>query len=86
MNIMDTSLALLGSIRPTRQLLRDGAPIQLTAKAFDTLVVLVANHGLTVIKDELMDAVWGDTAVEENNLTQQISALRKALGQGRTRA
>ena len=66
----------------TRQLLRDGESVQLTAKAFDTLVVLVANHGSTVSKDELMDAVWGDTAVEENNLTQQISALRKALGQG----
>ena len=68
--------------RVTRQLLRDGESVRLTAKAFDTLVVLLANHGSTVSKDELMDAVWGNTAVEENNLTQQISALRKALGQG----
>lgn len=65
----------------TRQLLRDGEAVPLTAKAFDTLAVLVARYGSMVSKDDLMDAVWGDTAVEENNLTQQISALRKALGQ-----
>lgn len=64
-----------------RTLLRSGEPVRLTAKAFDTLLVLVGHHGLTITKSELMNAVWADSAVEENNLTQQISALRKALGE-----
>ena len=66
----------------TRQLFRDGVSLQLTSKAFDTLAVLLANQGATVLKNDLMNAVWDDTAVEENNLTQQISALRKVLGEG----
>src|SRR5437867_5289736 len=64
-----------------RQLFRDGAPVQLTSKAFDTLAMLLAHDGATVLKAELMNAIWPETAVEENNLTQQISALRKALGE-----
>jgi DNA-binding winged helix-turn-helix (wHTH) protein/TolB-like protein len=64
-----------------RVLLRDGAPIQLTAKAFDTLLFLIRHQGATVTKAELMNAIWRDAAVEENNLTQQISALRRALGE-----
>jgi len=64
-----------------RQLSRGGVPIPLTSKAFDTLVSLVKNYGDTVSKKDLMDSVWGETAVEENNLTQQISILRKALGE-----
>jgi len=61
-------------------LLRDGAPLPLTPKAIETLMVLVQNSGHTVDKDELMQSVWPDTVVEENNLTQSVSALRKALG------
>jgi len=61
-------------------LIRDGAPLPLTAKALETLQVLVENSGHLVDKDELMSAVWPDTVVEENNLTQSVSALRKALG------
>jgi DNA-binding winged helix-turn-helix (wHTH) protein/TolB-like protein len=64
-----------------RKLLRDGLPVQLTAKAFDTLLFLIRNQGSTVTKAELMNAVWRDAAVEENNLTQQISALRRVLGE-----
>ena len=64
-----------------RQLFKNRAPLQLTAKAFDTLAALMAAHGETMSKAELMDAVWPETAVEENNLTQQISALRKAFGE-----
>src|SRR4051794_15254208 len=64
-----------------RQLRRDGVALQLTAKAFDTLAALIANHGVTLTKTELMNSVWGETAVEENNLTQQISTLRRALGE-----
>ncbi|HXG67949.1 MAG TPA: transcriptional regulator [Blastocatellia bacterium] len=67
---------------PTSRLLRrDGEVVPLKPKVFDTLLLLVANHGQVVSKDRLMEAVWPDTAVEENNLTQNISALRKALGE-----
>ena len=66
-----------------RRLLRDGEIISLTPKAFDTLLVLIENSGRVVEKDDLMDKVWAGLAVEENNLTQNISALRKALGERR---
>ena len=62
-----------------RQLLREGAPVQLPAKAFETLLLLVANHERAVTKDELMKAVWPDTFVSEDSLTQSISTLRRAL-------
>jgi serine/threonine-protein kinase len=64
-----------------RQLSRDGKVLPLTSKAFAALLILVQQRGKTVTKEELMNAVWFDTAVEENNLTQQISTLRKALGE-----
>lgn len=64
-----------------RQLSRGGKVLPLTSKAFATLLILVGRQGETVTKEELMTAVWFDTAVEENNLTQQISTLRKALGE-----
>lgn len=64
-----------------RQLLQDGVPVQLTSKAFDTLLFLIRHQGKTVTKSELMNAVWSDSAVEENNLTQQISTLRRVLGE-----
>ena len=62
---------------------RHGAPVPLTPKAFDTLVYLVEHAGAVLRKDELMRAVWADTAVEENNLNQNISILRRALGEER---
>ncbi len=65
----------------SRFLLRGGAPVQLTPKAFDILLVFIQNSGHVLDKDELMKAVWPDTVVEENNLTRNISALRKALGE-----
>ncbi|HEY6293334.1 MAG TPA: tetratricopeptide repeat protein [Terriglobia bacterium] len=55
--------------------------VPLTPKAFDTLLALVETPGHILEKDDLMKRVWPDTIVEENNLTQNISALRKALGQ-----
>src|SRR6516225_2436663 len=64
-----------------RRLVCEGRPIPLTGKAFETLRVLVERHGSLVSKRELMDAVWPETAVEENNLDRNISALRKALGE-----
>jgi serine/threonine-protein kinase len=62
---------------------RDGATVPLAAKAFETLSYLVEHAGSVVDKDELMRAVWPDTAVEENNLTQNISQLRRLFGEGR---
>ena len=64
-----------------RLLLRDGEPVPLTSKSLDTLLVLVEHRGQVVNKEELMNKLWPDTAVEENNLTQQISVLRKTLGE-----
>ena len=67
-----------------RRLLREGEAVPLTLKAFDLLQVLVENQGHLLQKEELIRRVWPDAAVEENNLTVTISALRKALGEGPT--
>jgi eukaryotic-like serine/threonine-protein kinase len=53
--------------------------VPLTPKAFDVLLFLAQNPNRLITKDELLKAVWGDTFVEEGNLTQYISHLRKAL-------
>jgi TolB-like protein/DNA-binding winged helix-turn-helix (wHTH) protein/Tfp pilus assembly protein PilF len=66
-----------------RRLLRDGEPIKLTPKAFDLLLLLVEERGRTVEKNELLEKIWPGTAVEENNLNQNITALRKSLGDSR---
>lgn len=58
-----------------------GAPVHITAKAFDTLCCLLAHRDRVVGKDELLATVWAGRVVEENNLTQAISALRRALGE-----
>jgi eukaryotic-like serine/threonine-protein kinase len=63
-----------------RVLLRNDCPIPLQPKAFDTLLMLVRNSEKLVLKDELLNAVWADTFVQESNLTQNIFVLRKALG------
>ncbi len=61
-------------------LIRQGQPVPLPPKALETLGVLLRYHGHVVPKDELMQEVWPDTFVEEGNLTQAISILRRALG------
>ena len=63
-----------------RLLLRNTQVIHLTPKVFDTLVALVQNSGRLLPKRELLELIWPDSVVEENNLTQAISAIRKALG------
>ncbi len=63
-----------------RRFLRQGEPLAVSPKAFEVLTYLVSNPGRVVTKEELLQAVWPDSFVEENNLTQQISFLRKALG------
>jgi TolB-like protein/DNA-binding winged helix-turn-helix (wHTH) protein len=63
-----------------RRLSRADSPVSLTPKAFDVLLFLAQNPNRLVTKEELLQAVWGDAFVEEGNLTQYISHLRKALG------
>src|SRR6266436_120348 len=63
-----------------RTLCRADSPVPLTPKAFDVLLLLVQNPNRLITKEELLQAVWGDTFVEEGNLTQYVSHLRKALG------
>ena len=60
-----------------------GEPIALTAKVFDTLLYLVEHRGEVLDKETLLRAIWPELVVEENNLTQNISTLRQALGETR---
>ena len=70
--VLDTSQHLL---------LREAIPVSLTPKTYDALLVLVQNAGRMLAKDELMKALWPNSFVEESNLTQQISMIRRALGE-----
>ena len=65
-----------------RMLLRERQPVALPPKAFDLLVHLVERHGHLVEKQTLMEALWPDAVVEETNLAYNVSAVRKALGDG----
>jgi len=65
------------------RLLRNGEPVPLTPKAFETLVVLVQRSGHLVEKDELMKLLWPDSFVEESNLNQHVWTLRKTLGENK---
>ena len=67
----------------TREMTRAGETVLLNAKTFDLLQVLVENRGKILSKDELLEIVWPGQFVEENNLTVQMSTLRKALGNGK---
>jgi DNA-binding winged helix-turn-helix (wHTH) protein len=58
-------------------------PVAIGSRALAVLDTLLARHGDLVSKEEVMDAVWPGTAVAENNLTVQISALRRVLDHGR---
>ena len=64
-----------------RVLLRERELVPLTPKAFDILLTLLENDGRIVHKEDLMKKVWPNTFVEEGNLTQNVSLLRKALGE-----
>ena len=65
-----------------RRLLCAGEVVPLRAKVFDTLCILVENHGRLLRKDELMQRLWPDSVVEDNNLDHNISRLRRALQEG----
>ena len=69
---------------PTRELMRVGndgtlTPVSLGSRAADLLLLFLQRPGALVTKNEIMDAVWPNAAVEESNLTVQISALRRAF-------
>ena len=65
-----------------RLLSRNGEVVSITPKAFDLLLALLQQPGHLVEKEALLKAVWPDSFVEENNLADNISRLRKALGEG----
>ena len=65
-----------------RRLLRDNQPVSLTPKAFDLLVVLVESSGHLIEKAEMLKKIWPDSFVEEANLSVNMTALRRALGEG----
>jgi len=68
-------------VRPDeRRLLARGKAVVLGARAFDLLLVLIEHRERVVSKEELLERVWPGVEVEENNLTVQVSALRKVLG------
>jgi DNA-binding winged helix-turn-helix (wHTH) protein/TolB-like protein/Tfp pilus assembly protein PilF len=67
-----------------RVLRRGDELVSLTPKAFDILLTLLENAGRIVNKNDLMKKVWPNTFVEEGNLTQNVSLLRKALGESAT--
>ena len=72
-------------LNPLERLLQArGETLALPPKIFDTLAVLVQNSGHVLSKEELMQKVWPDSFVEENNLAQYMSVLRKLLGENDT--
>src|SRR5947208_14915329 len=65
--------------RVLRQL--DGTTVPLTPRVFETLLYMVEHHDTVLDKERLMEAVWPDSIVEENNLSQNISTLRRIFGE-----
>jgi len=64
-----------------RTLVCDAQPVAITSKVFDTLAILLQNHGRVVDKDDFMRALWPDTIVEESNLHHYVSTVRKVLAE-----
>src|SRR5437773_5257449 len=64
-----------------RLLWRGDASVALTPRVFETLLYMVEHHDTVLDKERLIKAVWPDTIVEENNLTQNISTLRRVFGE-----
>src|SRR5262245_65822782 len=64
-----------------RRLTREGQVMPLTPKVFDTLLLFIENSNLLLTKDEMIGRLWPDSFVEESNLAQNVSMLRRALGE-----
>ena len=73
------------TVDPVRRLLygADGQPIPLKQRVFDTLLFLIEHRGELLEKQTLLDAIWPHVVVEENNLNQAISTLRRVFGETR---
>jgi DNA-binding winged helix-turn-helix (wHTH) protein/pimeloyl-ACP methyl ester carboxylesterase/class 3 adenylate cyclase len=67
-----------------RTLVDEDRPVQLPPRVFDTLVMLVENSGRVLSKERMLEEIWEGSFVEENNLAQNISALRRVLGEDRS--
>jgi len=83
-NRQDKRFYLFGAFRidvTERVLFGERGAVPLTPKVFDTLLLLVENNNHVLGKQELIERIWPDSFVEDNNLAQNISILRKALGQ-----
>src|SRR5687768_851412 len=63
------------------ELTRDSVAVELRPKVYELLMVLIQNRGRLVLKEELLDAVWGDVHVSEGSLNRTIAELRHALGE-----
>ena len=84
MHEIGTSVFGFGSFRldaSERLLVGADGPIQLSPKVFDTLLMLVSNAGRVLSKEKMLAEIWDDSFVEENNLAQNISQLRRVLGE-----
>src|ERR1044072_993846 len=69
------------TLETSERVLRNGdAPVAITPKAFDILLLLVRSEGRLVSKQQLLETIWPDTFVEESTLTQNIFTLRKVIG------
>src|SRR5215472_9481789 len=66
-----------------RLLTREGAPVELGARALDILIALVSRPNEVISKKDLLSQVWPDVTVEESSLRFHIAGLRKALGDGK---
>jgi TolB-like protein/DNA-binding winged helix-turn-helix (wHTH) protein/Flp pilus assembly protein TadD len=68
---------------PVKRLLRrlDGTPVPLTPRVFETLLYMIEHHDSVLDKERIMEAVWPDSIVEENNLAQAIWKLRQVFGE-----
>ncbi len=80
---MKSEIYSFGSFRldvGERDLTDGGRPVTLPPKVFDTLVMLAENAGRVLSKERMMSEIWEDSFVEENNLAQNISQLRRVLG------
>jgi TolB-like protein len=77
---MDITFGPFNLDRQRGQLLREARPVAVSSKGLKLLEALIGSTGQVLTKTDLMQAAWGDTAVEESNLSVQIAALRKQLG------
>ncbi len=71
------------AVPSARTLLRDGIPVDIGARAFDLLIILLRSRGRVVAKQAIVSHVWPTTTVDESNLRFQMTVLRKALGPSR---